>query len=330
MTQKRETFQLLFIALFFLFNKQPLVLCKTKQHNDISQHIRNNESLRKASNASELCSHHTHLEIGVCRENGYKPHVLPSRNLTIFVSMRHQNVHSVNDKTNSFSVDTEIILYWVDAGLISSFDDEAEALGYIPLSPKAIDKIWSPDIYVYNLSDYKSFIDSQHVSSVKVMRNSSYFETDSTIIEYKIEFRASMNCKFDFTNYPKDKSSCRFIFGSQYANIQYIFVDETLANNHSVTGLHDCKMTMTNTSLLTNLDFKNSIGLEIQIERTIRPFIYRYFLPSVGSVLVSSLSMTLPTNALQARVGISVTLLLITVNLYVTQMVRYNHLLVKE
>ena len=167
-------------------------------------------------------------------------------------------------------------------------------------------------------------MDSQHVSSVKIMHNTTYFQTNDTVIEYKIEFRAPVYCEFDFTNYPKDKTSCRFIFGSQYSNIQYIFVDETLINNHSVTGLHLCKMTMTNTSLLTSKDFKNSIGLEIEIQRTLRPFIYRYLLPSLGSVLVSSLSMTLPTNALQARVGISVTLLLITVNLYVSQMVIFD------
>ena len=321
MTQKLERFQRFLVTFFALFS---VVLCMAESYNDISKYSRNDEFLGKAKNYNDLCSHNTHLEIGVCEKKGYKPYVLPSRNFTIFVSMRHQNVHSVNDKTNSFSVDAELTLYWVDSGIISSFDDAAEAVGYIPLSPKAIDKIWTPDIYVYNLSDYKSFIDSQHVSSVKVMHNSSYFVTDDTIIEYKFEFRASVYCKFDFTNYPKDQSSCRFIFGSQYANIQYIFVDESLLNNNSVTGLHNCKMSMTNTSLLSSLEFKNSIGLEIQIERNIRPFIYRYFLPCFGSVLVSSLGMTFPSNALQARVGISVTLLLITVNLYVTQMVRCN------
>ena len=330
MTINHKTYQQLLVATLFLFNKQLVVLCIDESNNDISHYNTNHDFLRKEKNENEMCSNHNLLETGVCRVNGYKPHVLPSRNLTIFVSMNHQNVHNVKDKTNTFSVDAKLILYWVDSGIIASFDNEAEARGYIPLSQKAINKMWTPDIYVHNLSDYKSFIDSQHVSSVKVMHNSSYFETNGTIIEYKIEFRASVYCKFDFTNYPTDKSSCRFIFGSQYSNIQYIFVDESLANNRSVTGLHECKISMTNTSLMTDQTFKNSIGLEVQISRIIRPFIYRYFLPSFGSVLVSSLSMTLPTNALQARVGISVTLLLITVNLYITQMVRYNYAILKE
>ena len=321
-------YQMFLIAILFVVSEKNVLQCYA--HNPLSSVSNENATTDfslKSKAVDELCSHQTYLEIGVCKMNGYKTYVLPSRNLTIFVSMKNQNVHSVNDKTSTLSVDAELILYWIDPGIMASFDEDSEALGYIPLSSKAIDKIWTPDIYVYNLSDYKNFMDSQHVSSVKVMHNNSYFQTDETIIEYKIEFRAPVYCKFDFTNYPKDKTSCRFLFGSQYSNIQYIFVDENLVNNHSVTGLHLCKMSMTNTSLLTSKDFKNSIGLDIEIERTLRPFIYRYFLPSAGSVLVSSLSMTLPTNALQARVGISVTLLLITVNLYVTQMVRNNCLM---
>ena len=314
--------QFLFVT-FLLINTLFAVLYIAASTNDSSGEYDINTTLMQPFNDKHSCSHHTYLESGVCTVNDYKPHVLPSRNLTIFVSMNKQNVHSVNDKSNTLSVDAELILYWIDSGIKTTFDKDANALGFISLSPKAIDKIWTPEIYVYNLSDYKSFMESQHVSSVKVIHNISYFQTDDTIIEYKIELRAPVYCQFDFTNYPKDKTSCSFIFGSQYANIQFIFVEETLKHNTSVTGLHRCKITMTNTSLLTSNEFKNSIGLEIEIERTLRPFIYRYFLPSFGSVLVSSLSMTLPHYAVQSRVGISVTLLSITVNLYVTQMVSY-------
>ena len=311
-------------VIFLLINKLFVVLCIAASTNDLSGKYAINPTETQPFSDKQSCSHQTYLESGVCTVNDYKLHVLPSRNLTIFVSMNKQNVHTVNDISNTLSVDAELILYWIDSGIKTTFDEDAEALGFIPLSPKAIGKIWTPEIYVHNLSDYKSFMESQHVSSVKVIRNISYFQTDDTKIEYKIELRAPVYCQFDFTNYPKDRTSCSFIFGSQYSNIQFIFVDETLKNNQSVTGLHLCKIKMTNTSLLTSNEFKNSIGLEIEIERTLRPFIYRYFLPSFGSVLVSSLSMTLPHNALQSRVGISVTLLLITVNLYVTQMVSYN------
>ena len=325
-----------FLVVIFLFVSENAVLpCIAGSSNDISNELENHTFLRQPDNEIQSCSQFTYLEIGVCKVNGYRPHVRPSRNQTIFVSMKHYNIHTVNDKTNTLSIDAELILYWTDSRIMTTFDEgDTEDLGYIPLSSKAIDKIWTPDIYVFNLSDYKSFVDSQHVSSVKVIPNFHsnfnflrYFQSEDTIIEYKIEFRAPVYCQFDFTNYPKDKTSCRFIFGSQYSNIQYIIVDEGLNKNLIVTGLHRCELTLTNSSLLTSNTFKNSIGIEIEIERILRPFIYRYFLPCFGSVLVSSLTMTIPTNVLQARVGMSITLLLINVNLYVTQMVS-NYILI--
>ena len=273
----------------------------------------------------ELCQDSDKLEIGVCKSQGYKSYVLPSRNLTILVSLKHQNMHSVDDKINTFSMDVEAVLYWVDPGITSIFSNSDKSQGYIPLSTRAVKMMWTPELYIFNLSDYKTFTDSHHVSSTKTLYNNTYFNnTDlhGSVIEYKIEFRASVYCAFDFRGYPSDKSLCRFIFGSQYDNIQYIFINEELSNNRTITGLHDCKLSTTNTSLLDEKNFKNSIGLEIEITRVIRPFIYRYFLPCIGAVVVSSLSMTFPTNALQARVGLSGTVLLMTVNIYVTQMVR--------
>ena len=326
MTRTRITSRHFFTASFVLFSEIFLLSYSLENHGMWP----NDEGKRTNIHSSvpyEYCKQSNTLEIGVCQAQSYKSYILPSRNLTILVSLKHQNIHSVDDKINSFSMDVEVVLYWIDPGITSNFSDSDKNLGYIPLSIRAVKMLWTPELYIFNLSDYKTFSDSQHASSAKTLYNNTYFNnTDlvGSVIEYKMEFRASVYCAFDFRGYPSDKSLCRFIFGSQYDNIQYIFVDEEFPNNHTITGLHDCRLTMTNTSLLDEKQFKNSIGLEIEITRVTRPFIYRYFIPCIGAVVVSSLSMTLPTNALQARVGLSVTVLLMTVNLYVTQMVRSN------
>ena len=129
---------------------------------------------------------------------------------------------------------------------------------------------------------------------------------------------------FDLSNYPNDYTLCKFIFGSQYENIRYVFLAKQPTSEHCFTGQFDCRISLWIRNFLRNETFKNSVGLNIQINRILRPFIYRYYLPCIGSVLISSLSMTLPVTSLQGRVGISVTILLATINLYVTQMVRKN------
>ena len=323
MARNTETWQMLFIIIFVFGVKN----CFSSYTLETQIRPQNDSKLTNyhSSILQKMCNRSNYLENGVCKNEGYKAYILPSRNLTILVSLKHQYIHSVDDKINSFSMDVEVVLYWIDPGITSTFSYSDKSQGYIPLSIRALKGMWTPELYIYNLSDYKTFIDSQHVSSAKILYNNTYFKNTDvgvSVIEYKIEFKAPVYCVFDFRGYPSDKSSCHFIFGSQYENIQYIYVDKELPNNHSITGLHDCKLRMTNTSLLDKRIFKNSIGLEIEITRIMRPFIYRYFLPCIGFVVVSSLSITLPTSALQARVGLSVTVLLMTVNLYVTQLVR--------
>ena len=279
----------------------------------------------QSSKPHEFCNKFEKLATGVCKNQDYNDHVLPNPNLTIWASLRSQNIHSLDDKTNSYSMDMEIVLFWIDPGIKSTFSDSDKFKGYIPLSIRATKKMWTPDIHIFNLSDFKTFEDSLHVSSVKMLYTWPYLPIntrDGSFVEYKISFKASVYCKFDFQGYPSDKSLCRFIFGSHYDNIRYIFLDEDLGNNHTITGLHDCKLAMTNGSILENLSFKNNIGLDITISRLMRPFIYRYLIPCIGFAALSSISMFIPINSVQPRVGLSVTLLLTTLNLYLNQLVR--------
>ena len=124
---------------------------------------------RNSSIPHELCQHSDNLEIGVCKSQGYKSYVFQSRNLTILVSLKHQNMHSVDDAINTFSMDIEAVLYWIDPGITSIFSDSDKRQGYIPLSKQAVKMIWIPEIYIFNLSDYKTFTDSHHVSSAKTL-----------------------------------------------------------------------------------------------------------------------------------------------------------------
>ena len=302
----------------------PSIICAFPSYALVNRSDKNELSNNQSSIPREFCNEFNTLEIGVCKKQHYNHYVLPTRNLTIWTSMRKQNIHSIDDKKNSYSMDMELDLYWIDPGIKSTFTDSDKSQGYIPLSIRATKEIWTPELHIFNLSNFKTFIDSRHVSSVKILHTLPFYTEsnyDGSLVEYKVVFQASVYCEFDFRGYPSDKSLCRFIFGSHYNNIRYIFIDESLRNNHTITGLHDCKLAMINTSILTN-KFKNDIGLEIQISRLMRPFKYRYFMPCIGFALLSSMSMFIPINTLQPRVGLSVTLLLMTLNLYVNQLVR--------
>ena len=316
------TRQLFFILSFIIYN-QRLRLAYGFEHNETLAKNEDASEFGYSRKNYEICNDDNNLEVGICTPRGYQSNVLPSRNLTIYVALERQNIHSVNDRANSYSMHIEIALYWVDPRIQSSFSDVKDPKAYIPLSSTTLGKIWTPDIHVFNLTDYKSFKDSQHVTSANSVPHKVVNTQGGTLIEYKLEFRASVYCEFDFSNYPYDKSICKFIFGSKYTNINYIFISQKFTGTHSITGAHDCSLTMTNVSLPNSKTFKNSVGIEIKIARINRPFIYRTILPCISFVFISSLTMTLPISASHPRIGISVTVLLMTVNLYLSQMVKY-------
>ena len=313
---------ILFIIGLITYNQRVRLAYAFNRNETLAQ----NESTSTSNHSTkhlEICDGDNHLEIDVCTSHNYHSHELPSRNFTIYVDLERHNIPSVNDKANSFTMDIEIALYWIDPRIQSLFRDVNDSKATIPLSLKTLEKIWTPEIHVFNLTDYKTFKDSQHVTSANSRYHPIISPNGGSLIEYKIEFKASVYCVFDFSNYPYDKSTCKFIFGSKYDNIDYLFISQKVHYTHSITGAHDCSLTMTNVSLPNSKTFKNSVGIEIKIARIDRPFIYRYILPSICFVLISSLSMTLPISASNARIGISVTVLLMAVNLYLAQMVNY-------
>ena len=278
----------------------------------------------RAPALEELCQHGEPLEYGACIVQGYRAHILPRSEVTIFVKVNKQNINHVNDKLGTYIMNVEIQMYWTDPDIRTKFQHGQD---YIALSTRAIGKIWTPDIFVSDLTDYRMFKDSQRVESIKLWPANStklFEENEDTVLESTISFQASVNCQFNFSNYPKDESRCNFEFGSQYHNIRFIFIQGGAPNNHSFTGLHECSMSLSNTTLLDNSAFKNQISIDIHIKRSIRPFLYRYYLPCIGATIISLFSVLIPPTLVQARVTLSVTVILMVVNLYVLQMVSFD------
>ena len=317
-------------VIFLIICNQILIPTHSFEHREIPPQVTTEEENVLKQNPfwkrSTLCNNSLYsLAVGVCTTKDYLSHVLPSEKFTIFVQLENQNIHNVNDNSNSYSVDIKLLLFWVDVGIKSEFSKLHLSQGYIPLSHKALKNMWAPDIYIFDLTNYKSYLDSRHVTSAKILYNSSLFKNDvGSVIEYKIEFRPTVYCKFEFKGYPNDRSNCRFIFGSQYENIRYIFMNKSFLPHHVNTGSHHCTTTMTNGTLRENDEFKNTIGLKIKIERNITPFIYRYFITCIASVFFSTLSVTFPADAMVPRLTISINCLLMVVSLYLEERVRFS------
>ena len=331
MLKLNRKFFALFMTFVLVWNEEILLgRCATisgkndddrKEHNKTLSFKHFDPIKAQSSFLEQMCLYGEPLEYGACMVQNYRKHILPLRNLTIFTKVNNLHIYDVSAKLGTYSMRVELQMYWRDPGI--KLDEDQD---HSPLSIKSIAKIWTPAIFISNLSNYRTFFDSQYVSSITLWPSNKlklFKDNQDTVVELIISFEASVSCWFNFSHYPKDESHCDFIFGSQNNNIRYAFMQEVTPTYQSTTGLHECTMTLSNRTLLDGLAYKNDIAISIRIQRTMRPFIYRYYLPSVGGFVISTLSVLLPPGFMQARVTLSVTCMLMTVNLYVMQMVSF-------
>ena len=288
----------------------------------------NDNEIEHYSNKGESCLNGEILESGVCKVAGYRSDLMPDQNLNIFVVLTHQSIHDINDNRNTFTMNMTMKLYWRDPGIMARFDGVDKQRGYIPLSTKTITKIWTPEIFVFNMSDYREFIDSQHVSGGKLFpsnKTKSLVQNNDGIIEMTMSFRATIYCQFDFTNYPVDKSRCSFAFGSQYDDISYTSLHQELTNNRSFTDLYECSMNLSNRSLFQNASLTSHISINVLMKRIFRPFMYRYYVPVVTAVIISGLGQVfIPTKCVSGKIMLSATIFLLVRSVFAVKMVSYE------
>ena len=315
---------LIFLGLsFFCYERihfaESLKLDAKDQHNNLGYEIEH------FSNKGELCLNGEILESGVCKVAGYRSDLLPGQSLNIFVTLAHQSIHDINDNRNTFTMNMKMKLYWRDPGIITRFDDVDQQRGYIPLSTKTITKIWTPEIFVFNMSDYREFINSRHVSGAKLLHSNktkSFVQNNDGIIEMTMSFRATVYCQFDFTNYPVDKSSCSFAIGSQYGDIRYESLHQDLTNNRSFTDLYECSMNLSNSSLFHTSSLTSHVSINVMIKRIFRPFMYRYYVPVVTAVIISGLGQVfIPTKCVSGKIMLSATIFLLVRSVFAVKMV---------
>ena len=250
---------------------------------------------------------------------------------TIYTTINDKQVREINDKKNTITLDISLTMMWMDIGIFTiklDYGEENQRLANqteIEIPPAKASAIWKPELPIYHLYDYKAFIDSLHMVSLKILRTNHLDNKlcmDGPMLRYQIEAKATFYCEFDFSAYPMDHSNCKFRFGGQRSNLKFTLhdpkntahkVQKSHASNFNilVSTAEDEHVTAT----------ENSIGLDISVQRVLQPFILKYYIPCIIIVLVSQCSFIIPLDALPGRVALVVTQLLTLTSLFIHQMV---------
>ena len=272
------------------------------------------------------------LEKGACIERTYQQSSVPETGITkVYSTIIEQRVREVDGQKKQVTIDFTLALQWMDPGIKTNFSEENEQNGGIKLSIEHLNVIWKPDLYIYNISDYKSYADSKQINSFIILATNvsnlgnnteeTKQQKRQTVVEYTVEAKATIYCNFDFSDYPMDTQMCRFRFGSRSSGTTFILNDPNKIY-HETTNYMTENFNITITFFDGNLNTgKNIVGFDIQMVRILKPFIMEYYLPCMAIVLVSQIGFVIPLTAIPGRAALLVTQFLTLTNLFIHQTV---------
>ena len=269
------------------------------------------------------------LEDGVCLEKGYQNTKVPEKgNTTIKVTFLQQKVRALNDKDKTIAIDFQVAFQWIDSRIKSRFTEKDVRNGGIGLDLKqTFFAIWKPDLYIYNLTDYKVIWSDQiRLGGLKVASSSLSTYKDNPI-EWKVEASAQVLCNLDLYNYPMDNQTCELRLGSQSPNYEFVLYHFNNVCHRTYPEENDdyqMKISFFEKQSV-NEGLHQGLGFKIEIKRKLKAFILRYYLPTAAIVLASQISFIIPIDAIPGRIALVVTMFLTLTNIFIHQMVGKNY-----
>ena len=291
---------------------------------------------------------------GACVDSSYDRGIPPGTNRTkILSTFEGQMIRDIDAQKKTLTIDFSLRLRWWDYRIKTNFSTRKEELHEIPLDNKWINEIWTPNVYVYNLSNYKAFKDSMLWRSfllvqdkrereipldiVKILSGGykgvtkgiqrGYNLTESILhfhaqgdVEMTLEATATIYCTFDLPRYPFDKQQCKFWLGSRSSDSVFTLFDPTDQYHQMVS--YQASNFFTSTTFVN--DTNGAIGVDITMSRDIQSFVLKYYVSCIAIVILSNFSFVIPLSDVSGRVALLVTLFLTLTNLFIYQMVSAN------
>ena len=283
----------------------------------------------------------TLLQKGACISATYSQSVPPDTNGTkIYSTIEGHVIRDIDAKKKTLTIDFSLKLRWMDAGINTNFSTIKEGMPGIALNTLRFPSIWMPDVYVYNLSSYKSFKDSMQWKSFllvqeteglkapfEIMAPFNGAERNITQEDYTIQFQglvvltleatATIYCNFDLPSYPFDNQNCQFRLGGRSFGSDFTAYNPE-NKYHKDISYHTSNFFTTTTFIN---DENGTIGFDIFMSRDIQSYVLKYYITCIAIVILSHFSFVIPLSDVSGRVALLVTLFLTLTNLFIYQLV---------
>ena len=277
------------------------------------------------------------LATGVCILDDYQKHFPPEDGTTkVYSTLETHEVRDVDAKKKTLSIDFTLTMRWLDSRIKTSFAHDNNTSEEVLLGPAAIDKIWSPDLHIWNRQSFKAKEEWATLITTRVLenqdinildgKNMTRYDLSIPTIEMKYEVKTTVYCMdWKYINYPMDDQECNVMFGSASASSIFTLLKKC-GDRCSRTTYSAVNFNITIKFFDGSLtDGMNHVGIKILMKRLTTSFVYKYYAPCIAIVLVSEIGFIIPATAIPGRVALLVTQFLTLVNLFIHQMVSNLH-----
>lgn len=100
----------------------------------------------------EHCSIFTN---GICLPKAYNKHMPPEKSMKVNVSIRLQQIKAIDEERSEIDLMAIISLFWKEHRFTFSNNTDlrspSKGSSYIPLNIHWMDKMWIPDLYIYQM-----------------------------------------------------------------------------------------------------------------------------------------------------------------------------------
>ena len=272
----------------------------------------------------------------VCLKNDY---VKQGNRDDASILFYHSKVKDVDEMGKTITMIIKLYSSWNDPGVIARISSDADNIVLPSVTTEHPPKLWTPfgSIVIWSLIERQNILDPMVMSDLGLTTSKSMnqwygkqrFPPNTTIICAAIQWRVTVSCNFDFSNFPFDRHNCEFRMYTLGINISLDSspdISFKQLNDYDATGFAiKMKPFVRNETTIVGTS-KTSFGFDVGMKRQVRKYFFQYFLPSFVIVIASSFGFIIPLSAIPGRVALVVTQFLTLTNIFINQMVRYNEL----
>ena len=252
----------------------------------------------------------------------YPPKPYPA---TIYPIVRIDEVTNVDENKQFISVLVKVIQEWYDPTLkVKNPQDE-----WYKIPKKDIDSLWRPIVYFSKAGAV------QKISTLgKDNINDFWFKVSENKLWYSEDLEVTFTCEMDFSSFPIDRHFCYFTMGDMEMSLTKIKYNQSIVE-HDFSMIDDMDNWIEINDSNTPFDFKVSLvrpftkksvgyvhpfsftGMSIELERkSFGSLMETFYVPTAIFAIVSMISFLIKPSVVPGRMGMIVTMLLISSNVY--------------